>query len=534
MVAGAKLHRQPSITNLFIKMRDTEQYPVVDLFAGPGGLGEGFAACLGVSDLPRFQNIVSIEHDPYSHSTLLLRHFFRTFLPGQVPEAYYDYLHGNIPLKELYRQYKVQYAEASRSALRISLGPKTHKEVLGIIQKRIAGKRKWALVGGPPCQAYSLVGRSRMMGNPEFESDERHFLYREYLKIIRDHRPPVFVMENVKGLLSARVKGQPVIQRIVSDLSTPTAALGSSANGLAYRLYSLSEDELPDEGVDPKLFLVQAEKFGIPQARHRMFIVGVRNDLKVKPRRLRRRQAPTVADTIDHLPALRSGLSRGEDSPSAWWGEIIAITNGNLRRQLNGREYADVVASRIRMITEARDYPTERSSIRYPGQTIKQHGVLKSMYDSRLRSLNAHDARSHMATDLRRYMYAAVFSEVTGRSPKLSDFPESLLPNHRNVNLGTSGQMFSDRFRVQLPDQVATTITSHISKDGHYFIHYDPMQCRSLTVREAARLQTFPDNYKFEGPRTQQYHQVGNAVPPFLATRIAEIVADLLDSMDNG
>lgn len=136
-----------------------------------------------------------------------------------------------------------------------------------------------------------------------------------------------------------------------------------------------------------------------------------------------------------------------------------------------------------------------------------------------------------MASDLRRYMYAAIFADVTGKSPKLSDFPQSLLPDHDNIELGVSGHMFSDRFRVQLPDQVSTTITSHISKDGHYFIHYDPIQCRSLTVREAARLQTFPDNYCFLGTRTSQYHQVGNAVPPHLAGQIAEIVGEVLDSI---
>jgi DNA (cytosine-5)-methyltransferase 1 len=129
-----------------------------------------------------------------------------------------------------------------------------------------------------------------------------------------------------------------------------------------------------------------------------------------------------------------------------------------------------------------------------------------------------------MASDLERYMFAALFAQIEGFSPKAEDFPKALSPDHRNWNTG----IFNDRFRVQLSNSPATTITSHISKDGHYFIHPDPLQCRSLTVREAARLQTFPDDYIFLGNRTQQYIQVGNAVPPFLAKQIAQLVASCL------
>ena len=151
--------------------------------------------------------------------------------------------------------------------------------------------------------------------------------------------------------------------------------------------------------------------------------------------------------------------------------------------------------------------------------------------DKRINGVCNHTARGHMGTDLHRYLFLAAFAEVKGSSPKLSDFPHELLPNHVNAFEGVRNAKFADRFRVQMWDKPAKTITSHISKDGHYYIHPDPNQCRSLTVREAARLQTFPDNYFFCGPRTSQYVQVGNAVPPLLAKRISKSVLKLFKSI---
>ncbi len=368
------------------------------------------------------------------------------------------------------------------------------------------------------------------MRNPEFEKDERHFLYREYLKIIADHRPPIFVMENVKGLLSAKVEDEVIVNRIIEDLSSPQAAIHNGRGSLTYKLYSLSEGAFSGPGVDPKMFIVAAERFGVPQARHRVFIVGVRGDIDVKPGCLKPHKSPTVRQTIGQLPKIRSVLSREDDSPERWEREVGKLDSKGLARAMSGTKHKRRIAHLIRHYIREANWPRQTTSTRYPDAPLIRHKVLSNLWDGRLSVLVGHESRSHMSSDLRRYLFAATFAEATGKSPHLSDFPRFLLPNHQNVELGRSGKMFGDRFRVQLPNAVSTTITSHISKDGHYFIHYDPAQCRTLTVREAARLQTFPDNYKFEGNRTSQYHQVGNAVPPYLAAQIAELVAEVLDS----
>ncbi len=170
-------------------MSHRETYKVIDVFAGPGGLGEGFAALGHGEKKSKFRLALSIEKDPVAHSTLMLRSFYRQFDPEKIPQEYWSYARGEITKAALFDFYPRQAKAAAEEAQCIELGKTPPHEVKNLINQRLNGSEKWVLVGGPPCQAYSLVGRARMRStNPDFEDDERHFLYREYFNHL-SHQP---------------------------------------------------------------------------------------------------------------------------------------------------------------------------------------------------------------------------------------------------------------------------------------------------------------------------------------------------------
>jgi DNA (cytosine-5)-methyltransferase 1 len=511
-------------------MAGKEPYKVIDVFAGPGGLGEGFAALNQGSGKSSFKLALSIEKDPEAHSTLLLRSFYRQFAPGNVPKEYWSYAKGEITKAALFELYPQQTKAASAEAQCIELGKTPHLEVKNLISQRLDGSEKWVLVGGPPCQAYSLVGRARMKkNNPDFEDDVRHLLYKEYLRIIADHRPPVFVMENVKGILSAQHSGANIIESILSDLRKPSAVVSDRKSGLGYKLYSLVDNK-PPEDCDPEDFLVRAELYGIPQARHRMLILGVRDDINITPGILQKSDTTTVAQAIGDLPKIRSRVSKEPDTLELWQKILGSISSAAWYREGRKNSLAETIKKIDSALVEI-----QKQELKTGAEAMSYTGIPKIFADWYRHGcglvVTNHAGRSHMRSDLHRYLFASAFAAANGRTAHLKDFPKELLPKHTNVQEGVKNNHFSDRFRAQVGGSPSTTITSHISKDGHYFIHYDSAQCRSLTVREAARLQTFPDSYKFEGGRTSQYHQVGNAVPPLLSMKVAEIVHDILKRM---
>jgi len=515
--------------------------PVIDLFAGPGGLAEGFS-----SFNPPARNIfkvcLSIEKDFYAHRTLELRSFFRQFPFGRVPNEYYSYLGKEITRDELFEIYPLEAEVATNEAWHAELGSPVFpsEKVDDRIVKALGNSEKWVLMGGPPCQAYSTVGRSRNKGIEGYvpEEDKRHFLYREYLRIISRHWPTVFVMENVKGLLSAKVNGSKIFDHILEDLHNPLSALKNSypvgTTGYKYRIHSLVkstsfpfDSNLSD--FSPSDYLIMSESYGIPQARHRLILLGVREDMgDVQPETLARQQQVNTDGVIDGLPALRSGLSREADTYETWMERVWEIMNDELFDSIYDEQERDVwdrIGTALSELSISEKYGRGGEFVPFIARCRYRHDWY---LDSRLKGICNHTTKAHITSDLHRYLFASCFAAVHGRSPTLPEFPKKLWPAHKNAHKAKRSGNFSDRFRVQIGGKPATTIMSHISKDGHYYIHFDPAQCRSLTVREAARLQTFPDNYFFEGPRTEQYNQVGNAVPPLLAFQIASIVSELL------
>lgn len=240
-----------------------------------------------------------------------------------------------------------------------------------------------------------------------------------------------------------------------------------------------------------------------------------------------RNEVPAAA--VLRLPPLRSGLSRVSDSRVAWRDCLRSQIKSRWANAGTRRLGGNGLSASIRRVLRNVEAPVDDRGGEFVAAEVDVSHAHKWYLDSRLDGVCNHFSRAHMETDLFRYVYAASFAKLLQRSPLLSEFPTDLLPDHVSVNDAVAnGGYFSDRFRVQVASKPSTTIVSHISKDGHYYIHPDPQQCRSLTVREAARLQTFPDNYFFCGPRTSQYIQVGNAVPPLLACQIGEIVLGVL------
>lgn len=505
--------------------------PVVDIFAGPGGLSEGFSS-LHESGRKVFQVRLSVENQKEPFRTLRLRSFLRQFPFGEVPEDYYRLLRGELDENALYSAYPIQAKMSDKETWQATLGKCDQDELDKRIIKAIEGHRDWVLIGGPPCQAYSKAGvvgnRTRKDYCPE--KDTRNGLYREFIRVVAAHKPTAFVLENVPGMLSARLEGKRIIDDVLLGLTKPGdfvhREFGEWPEAPCYRLVSLTSG-IQGLGGDPRAFIVRSEEFGLPQTRHRVIIVGIREDGDLSrfcP--LDPKSPVSMEAAIGDLPRVRSRLSREPDSLKAWrsvfrgipsepWFQEIKVSHGN--------GLAKAILSSAKEIIKAS--PRDFGLCFSHGHTLPEWNP-EWFTDHRLNGVCHHEARPHIRGDLHRYLFCSCFGEMEQRSPKLPEFPPGLLPNHRNSKSGS----FKDRFRVLLADRPSGTIISHLAKDGHAFIHPDPIQCRSLTPREAARLQTFPDNYYFFGGQTSIFHQIGNAVPPWLSRLIADSLFQVLST----
>jgi DNA (cytosine-5)-methyltransferase 1 len=250
-------------------------YRVIDLFAGPGGLGEGFSGWENSTGANPFKISLSVEKSECAHKTLQFRAFYRQFPKGNAPKKYYDFLEGKLgnSADVLYQEpaFQRETNAAQKEARKFTLGEDNRAINKAIDEALGQDPTPWVLIGGPPCQAYSLAGRSRNKGIKDYrtEDDHRNFLYKEYLKVIARFKPAVFVMENVKGILSAKVGGVPIFDEIRRDLECPARALKTNDPRQEYSVFSLTTDssesnDLFSSDLKPRDFIIHGERYGLP------------------------------------------------------------------------------------------------------------------------------------------------------------------------------------------------------------------------------------------------------------------------------
>lgn len=404
-------------------MSGTKIYNFIDLFAGCGGLSEGFYK-------QGYNALAHVEINPTACKTLRTR------------MKYYG------------------YDNADEAVLELDI---TREDVIDHIDTAVKGQKVDVIIGGPPCQAYSSLGRAK--DDNAMQDDPRNYLFESYVKVLNYYLPKFFVFENVTGLLTAKINGEHIVNKIV-------AALGEN--------YKVK--------FDPDMNVLNSANYGVPQIRKRVIIIGVRKDIDLEPEKMYAAIAKThydpemaekekeglkkyvtVKDAIGELPFLRPG--QGESS----------------------------VAFKYSLSNE----------------------FLKRIGSSELKVLHDHVARNHNDKDIERYTVMAknhwTFQEMLEKREDL---------RHEKA------RVFGNSYTVQWWDLPSKTIIAHLYKDGNQFIHPDYKQGRTFTVREAARIQSFPDDFVFEGPRTEQFKQIGNAVPPLLAEAIAKGMKDKLDSIE--
>ena len=399
-----------------------KKYTFIDLFAGCGGLSEGFYR-------EGFKALAHVEYDHWACETLRTR------------MKYYGY-----------KNYEEEVIEHDI----------TSDDIIERIDKAVKGRGVDIIIGGPPCQAYSTAGRVR--DGIKMASDPRNYLFESYVRILEHYMPKFFVFENVTGLLSACVDNAPILPKVLNAL------------GNKYKVIN-----------NPEILVHNTTDYGVPQLRRRVIIMGVRTDI---PKDIMQLYADVVKThwNPDTPEKDRQGKKKYVDVRQAI-GDLPPVEPGS-------------DAS-----TDEFNYPCDNE-------------FLKKIGKPGLHPLMDHLARKNNSLDRERFRTMIhnhwTFGQLRKEMPQFE---------HEHA------RVFDNSYVVQWWDLPSKTILAHIHKDGFQFIHPDESQARTITVREAARIQSFPDDFEFKGSRGEKYKQIGNAVPPLFAEALAKSIRKNLDDI---